>query len=190
VSLRGEAWLVQRAANGDQLAFETLLTAIGSKLRRVAAVFVSSETTVDDLVQIVLVKLWREVKAGHYNPARAPFAAFASTVAHQACIDDRIRRRAAKRWADEPPVSLDIQTGSDGDDSSGHEWVAPSWAYGADPLAVVLQREQLREAWEALTAGELEAVQLYLATDGIGAPKTAVTAFYEARKRVRPILAA
>jgi hypothetical protein len=103
-------------------------------------------------------------------------------LAHQALIDDRNRRRAVKRWNPDPPVALDID--------AGFNIAAPSWHYGADPARIVIQRDELRRVWQALTPALRDAVQLYLATDGAGAPGHSTLAFYRARKRAQATLAA
>src|SRR6516165_8621444 len=138
----------------------------------------------DQTAFAVLVEhIWREIQRGHYNPHRASFVSFASMVAHEAMLADHRRRRRKMRWTAEPPMSVEYLHEAE------IELQAPSWHFGADPLAVVLERESLRLAWQALSARHVAAVEHYLATDGVGAPKPMVTAFYEARKRVRPILA-
>ncbi len=54
---------------------------------------------------------------------------------------------------------------------------------------MVLARETFREAIDTLTRGQLAAVRAYQRSDE-GQPATVVTAFHDARKRVRPLLAA
>lgn len=56
-------------------------------------------------------------------------------------------------------------------------------------MRVVLARETFREAIDTLTRGQLAAVRAYQRSDE-GQPATVVTAFHDARKRVRPLLAA
>ena len=71
-----DAWLTKRAAAGDETAFAQLIEAHGRTLRNVVASCAhASDTTVEDLAQIVAVKLWAEIQRGHYNPHRAPMAA-------------------------------------------------------------------------------------------------------------------
>ena len=96
-----EAWLARRAGcGGDQHAFEDLLGA-----NRVEAPTTSArrsprkDTSADDLFQIVSIKLWSEIERGHYNPHRADFVHFASTVARQALAEDLRWRRREKRHA-------------------------------------------------------------------------------------------
>ena len=182
-----------RAAAGDERAFEQLLTDHRVKLRNVCHTFVGYDTSVDDLFQIVCVKLWAEVSRGHYNPHRADFVHFASTVAHQALRDDKLRRRAQKRFAVIAPVPLDTLDIARDSDSDAPIWRAATADYRLDPLAVVIWRETLRESWEALTRTQIVAVTAYLAKDhgrSGGIPENLVTAMCDARRRVRPLIAA
>jgi len=101
---------------------------------------VTGETTIDDLYQIAVEDIWREIQRGHYNPHRASFVSFASMVAHEAMLADHRRRRRKMRWTAEPPMSVEYLHEAE------IELQAPSWHFGADPLAVVLERESLRLA--------------------------------------------
>jgi len=102
-------------------------------------------------------------------------------VARQALGADWRRRRAGSRWAPERPASLD------GLVAGGWERPAPSWSLGADPLHVVLWRERLAESVEALTAAQLAAVNVYMRTDGVGAPRAVIDSMFRARKRTEPL---
>jgi RNA polymerase sigma factor (sigma-70 family) len=166
VSSELDAWLFRRAAAGDEAAFERLIERHIRKLRSVCATYLGSEAAADDLLQLVLAKLWDEARCGRYNPHRAPFSRYASTVAYQALNEDRQRRRAQKRWAAEPPVSLDVARDFDLD-----PFVAPSWWHGGvDPLVVVLERERLRLAWQELSEANQAVLNRWLAADGGNRP--------------------
>lgn len=160
-----DAWLSSRAARGDAAAFGRLIATHGRTLRNVAASFDAPDTTVDDLAQIVAVKLWAELQRGAYNPHRASFEHYLSTVAYQALRDDRQRRRAQGRWAAESPLSLDMEQAGDLD-----TWVTPSWHLGADPASVVLERERLRLAWQELSEAHQRNLNRWLAADGGNRP--------------------
>ena len=187
-----ESWLAKRAAVGDQHAFEQLLTAHRVKLRNVCHTFIGYDTSIDDLFQIVCVKLWGEIERGHYNPHRADFAHYASTVAHQALRDDKLRRRAQKRFAVIAPAPLDTLDLARDEDSDAPIWRAATIDYRLDPLTVVIWRETLREAWAALTRTQTLAVNAYMAKDHArsgGIPANLITAMADARKRVAPLVA-
>jgi DNA-directed RNA polymerase specialized sigma24 family protein len=181
VSPEHERWLAGRAAGGDERALELLLEACRRQLINVCMTWADStaDSEIDDLYAIVAARVWAEVQRGHYNPHRAPFAAFATYAAREVLRDHWQRRRALKRWTGSPPASLDhlAELG----------WDPPSWSLGADPLRVVLARETFREAIDVLTQGQLAAVRAYQRNDE-GQPTNVVTAFYDARKRVRPLL--
>ena len=94
-----DASLAKRAASGDEAAFAQLIEAHGAKLRRIVASYAhASDTSVEDLAQILALKVWTKIERGHYNPHRAPFDHFASVCAGQALRDDKQRRRAQRRW--------------------------------------------------------------------------------------------
>jgi RNA polymerase sigma factor (sigma-70 family) len=182
VSAELDGWLCRRAAEGDGAAFDKLLATHKRKLLNVCASYAESGIDQDDLFQMVSMKVWVEVQRGHYNPHRADLSAFWSTVAYQVLRDDRQRRRAQKRWSTEPPASMDVLVELD---------LEPrSFSIGEDPLTIVIQRETLRESIQAMTRGQLAAVNSYLLSGGIGEPANVVTAFAGARKRARPFLAA
>jgi DNA-directed RNA polymerase specialized sigma24 family protein len=179
VSAEQDSWLCRRAGQGDERSFELLLAGSRTKLRDVCSTFEDSTTSLDDCYSIVTLKLWKELQAGRYDPHRGQFLPFASTIAHQALRDDKQRRRAQRRWADEPPASYE--------QLSELGWETPSWSLAVDPLRVVLAREAFAEAVGSLTRAQLHAVNAYVTTDS-GHPAPVVTAFTEARRRVRPLL--
>jgi RNA polymerase sigma factor (sigma-70 family) len=185
VSAEHDAWLFRRAAAGDEAAFEQLLQRTAAKLRNVAQTFLGVDTQLDDLVQIILVKLWQEARRGAFNPHRAPFERYVSTIAHQALRDDKLRRHAQQRRPAQPPVSLDVAH----DDAA---WIAPSWHHGVDPLRVVLERERLRLAWESLSEGRQRDINRWLnAAGGVrpgGLTASQITCAASARKAARAVL--
>lgn len=174
-----ELWLTRRAAAGDQHAFKVLLERNGGQLLALAANFAQPDAEVDDCVQILREELWKRI--GGFDPGRSTFGTYAHMVARQALGADWRRRRAGSRWAPQRPASLDALIADD------WERPAPSWSLGADPLAVVLWRETLRESVQALTAMQLAAVNLYMRTDGIGAPRAVVDSMYRARRATAPL---
>ena len=180
-------WLARRAAGGDEHAFDSLIASHTPKLRAMAGEWCrGGDQEVDDAVQIITERLWRGILRGHWN-GHVEFRVYAAKIGRQAMIDDHTRRRALKRWDPlGPPVSLDLVV--DPDPESTVVYRFPSWALAADPAVVVLQRETLREAWQACTTGQMAAINAWLRCDGHGLPSNVTTAVAEARKRVRPIL--
>ena len=61
-----------------------------------------------------------------------------------------------------------------------------SWAYGADPLKVCIERETLREAWQELSEAQQRAINRYADRDTIASKDTVAN---RARLKVRPLLA-
>ncbi len=158
-----DAWLSRRAAAGDETAFAQLIEIHGHKLRNVVAHYAhESDTTPEDLAQVVAVKVWTEIQRGHYNPHRAPFAHFVTIVALQACRDDNQRRRARRRWPAEAPVDLDLVASDDWEDDR-LPWAAPSAWYALDPALIVLHRERLRLAWQTLSDANRAHINRWLA---------------------------
>ena len=181
-------WLARRAAGGDEHAFDSLIASHTPKLRAMAGEWCrGGDQEVDDAVQIITERLWRGILRGQWN-GHVEFRVYAAKIGRQAMIDDHTRRRASKRW-DElgPPVSLDMMLSTD-PESDAPLYSVSSWQLGHDPLRVVIERETLREAWQALTAGQMLAINAWLRADGHGLPSNVTTAVAEARKRVRPIL--
>ena len=183
-----DLWLTRRAAQGDQHAFAALVDEHAASIRRVAYHYAARDAELEDLQQIVKQRLWIEMQRGNWN-WRNGFAAFVAHAGRDALHADWQRRRATKRWDPlGPPVSLDLVLDPD-PDSDAPAYRHPSRHLGTDPLRVVIERETLREAWEALTAGQMRAINAWLHTDGIRQPSAVTTLVCEGRKRVRPILA-
>ena len=171
-----ELWLTRRAAAGDQRAFEVLLERNRTNLRNIAATFLD-EIDIDEGYSIMVERIWREVLRGHYNPNRGSFVVYASRAAHEALVADWRYRHARMRFAEEAPTSFDALDG----------YEQPSWSFGANPLRIVMWREALRESVQALSAVQLRAINVYLATDGVRAPRAVIDSMYRARRQTAPL---
>lgn len=153
----------RKGGSQSERAFAELAALHDPRLRQLAANFVparwrSSEYDAADVHQVVLEGLWAAVRG--YNPARGDFLHLASVIIHRELIADLKHRRAKRRWAgrENQPLSL-----NDPDSQDAIELAAPSWVFCADPLRVVIYRDDLRRGWEAMTTRQREAINAELA---------------------------
>lgn len=120
--------LLAAVADGDRVAFESLvrlhLDAIHAHLFRLT----SSRTDAEDLAQETFLRVWQ--KAGNYQPGRVKVTTWLHTIAHRLAIDGFRKKR-------ELPAAEDL------------EMVDP----GADPARLQAAAEQQRQLNQAL--GEL-----------------------------------
>lgn len=91
------AELVSRAGAGDRGAFETLDRVVGTRLQlyvqRIAATVVGGDCDVEDLMQLVLARVWRGLPSLDYRDAPR-FYRWLTTVADRV-VTDRARYLAA-----------------------------------------------------------------------------------------------
>ena len=99
----GTAWLVLRAQAGDRAALEALLTHAYALLRPFAALMLRDDAAVDDVLQDVLVRVYRSL--GTLREPRA-FAAWARRIAGREIFRALRRRRAYDAAHDELPPDL------------------------------------------------------------------------------------
>ena len=173
-----ELWLVRRAASGDEGAFGVLLERNRGRLVGLAREFTDETVTFDECFSIVLERVWKELKRGKWNPYRAAFSTFVWMACQEALKEHWRYRHAQMRFSEDPPAPLDVLD----------QVEQPSWSYGANPLAVVIWRETWEEAVRSLTVAQLQAVNAYAATGGVGLGHRTASTLYAASERVRPLL--
>ena len=100
---RGAAWRVLRAQAGDRAALEALLADAYALLRPFAALMLRDDAAVDDVLQEVLVRVYRGL--GTLREPRA-FAAWARRIAGREIFRALRRRRAYDAAHDELPPDL------------------------------------------------------------------------------------
>lgn len=155
-----DRFLLSRARRGDHGAFDKLVQVHNTRLRQIAGNYRpwgwrENDYDADDVWSKVLEGLWIAVRRHEAN--RGSFIHLASVVIRNELVADLRYRRRPHRWTEDTPLRL---TGG-ADDT--FEIQAPSWAFGADPLRVVIHREDLRRGWEAMTARQQAAINELLA---------------------------
>lgn len=104
---RGTAWLVLRAQAGDRAALEALLAHVDTLLRPFAIVMLRDADAADDVLQDVLLLVYR--KLGALREPRA-FAAWARRTASREIFRALRRRHAHDQLHDELPPDLPDDT--------------------------------------------------------------------------------
>lgn len=100
---RGTAWLVLRAQSGDRAALEALLSHADGLLRPYATLMLRDDDAADDVLQDVLLLVYR--KLGSLREPRA-FAAWARRIASREIFRTLRTRRAHDHLHDELPLDL------------------------------------------------------------------------------------
>jgi len=91
--------LLQRIANGDSAAFETLYNRFARPLLGLALRMLRDRSRAEDAVQETFTAIWRS--APSYRPERGPGAPWLYAVARNAIVD-RARARGEATFADPP----------------------------------------------------------------------------------------
>ncbi|GFZ82590.1 ECF RNA polymerase sigma factor RpoE [Elstera cyanobacteriorum] len=95
----------QVADHGDRAAFASLFAHFGPRLKSYLLRLGSPDAEAEDLLQEVMVTLWR--KAADFDPARASVSTWLFTIARNKRID-RLRRDRHIDWdADDPALTPD-----------------------------------------------------------------------------------
>src|SRR6188474_3145594 len=101
--------LLERIADGDSAAFETLYRRFARPLYGLALRMLRDRSRAEDAVQETFAAIWRS--AGSYRPERGPGAPWLYAVARNAIID-RARARGETTFAD-PPEAAAVDAGPD-----------------------------------------------------------------------------
>ncbi|MGX9965192.1 sigma-70 family RNA polymerase sigma factor [Roseomonas sp. F4] len=88
----GEAELMQAIAAGDSAAFRLVAERHTPALLRFTDRMLRNRAEAEEVVQEVLLRLWRQ--AGRFDPARARLGTWLHAIAWRLCLD-RLRRRGA-----------------------------------------------------------------------------------------------
>lgn len=180
-----DAWLAQRARTGDRAAFEKLCQKHATRIENIESNFYCPDAAggPDDLHQVALQAVWAAVQK--HRPAVGSFEPFMAAVIANTLKGDRRHRTAARRWAGRgAQCSLD----SAGPGGGPMEMAAPSWCFAANPLAVVLYRDDLARAWLDLKAANREALNEWLARDGQALDQATRTAANRAQRQAVAVL--
>jgi len=131
------ATLVAAAKDGDVRAFESLVSAHLSQVRRFARAFAASEPDADDLAQEALVKVYRSLGSFRFQSA---FSSWLYSVVRNAFLDFAKSRAARERLSNEPLLPE-------------HERALEG---GARPDEGLAHEDERRRLWRALREVPLE----------------------------------
>lgn len=134
--------LLVAAAGGDQAAFAALYDRASSAVLGVCVRVVRDRTMAEEVLQEVMVEAWR--KAARFDPERGSALAWLTTLAHRRAVD-RVRSEQAHRDRHERAATTEHQ---------------PAFDVVADEVATRAEHRLVRDALDALTARQREAVEL------------------------------
>jgi RNA polymerase sigma-70 factor, ECF subfamily len=134
--------LMIRVALGDEAAFEQLYDLLIAPLHGVVLRIVRDPAQSEEVVQEIMVELWRS--AARYTPNRGSPTTWAMTLAHRRAVD---RVRSA-------------QAAADRDNRAGLREVARPFDEVAEQVATRLAYEQVRRCLSTLTEVQRESVLL------------------------------
>jgi RNA polymerase sigma-70 factor (ECF subfamily) len=153
---RGEARvtdgeLLQRVADGDNAAFDTLYRRFARPLFGLALRMLRDRSRAEEAVQETFTSIWRS--AASYRPERGPGAPWLYAVARNAIVD-RARARGEQTFADPPETA---EPGAGPDDRAESSYV--SWrVHRAVADLPANEREVLELAyWGELSQSEIAA---------------------------------
>ncbi len=98
-----KAMIARIAADKDRAAFKALFLHFGPRIKALMQKAGASSDIADDLVQEVMMSLWR--KAHLYSPEKGNVSTWIFTIARNARID-RLRRQSSKPYEDVEAIEL------------------------------------------------------------------------------------
>jgi RNA polymerase sigma-70 factor (ECF subfamily) len=132
--LRGEYLLAAIADSGDRNAFREIFEIYAPRIKRYVCARGAPETVAEEVVQEVMLKVWR--KASLYDPAKAGVSTWIHSITRR-CMLDRLRAERRPEIEDDDPHR--VPRGPPDED-----------------LALAESRFALTHAIQALPSGELE----------------------------------
>ena len=97
--------LIQAYLNGNERAFETLLTRHKDKIYTSIYLFVKDHSLADDIFQDVFIKIIKTLRKGKYNH-EGKFSQWAMRISYNMCVDHF--RRSKRRTIVSPTETFDI----------------------------------------------------------------------------------
>ncbi len=92
ISVSNDQELISRYMDGDEAAFETLLTRYKSKIYTTIYLFVKDRALAEDIFQEVFIKIVDTLRRGKYNH-EGKFVQWAMRIAYNMCVDNHRRRK-------------------------------------------------------------------------------------------------
>jgi len=144
-----DSTLLERIAEGDRAAFETLYHRFARSLFGLALRMLRDRTRAEDAVQETFAAVWRSARS--YRPERGPAAPWLYAVARNAIVD-RARARSEATFAEPPDAA---SPGSDPADETQSGYVAWRVHLAVEDLPPH-EREVLELAyWRGLSQSEV-----------------------------------
>ncbi len=105
VDVLNDQQLIERYLNGDDKAFEVLLSRHKEKIYTSIYLFVKDRSLADDIFQDVFIKIIKTLRKGTYNH-EGKFSQWAMRISYNMCVD--YFRRAKRRSIVSPTEDFDI----------------------------------------------------------------------------------
>jgi RNA polymerase sigma-70 factor, ECF subfamily len=137
--------LLMAAAQGDDGAFELVLTRLSGPVQRLVRAVVRDPAQAEEVTQEVFFELWRT--AVRYDSGKGSAAAWAMTIARRRAID-RVRATTASSAREQRTITATRPGG------------AMSWDQVSEEVEETLNREQLYHCLDRLSLPQQQAVVL------------------------------
>ena len=134
--------LLQRVAQGDQVAFAALYDRYGASSFGMALKICNSRALAEDVVQEAFLSIWQ--RAGRFDPDRGSAAAYLFAAVHNKAVD-AVRHEESLRRREEGAADFTVET-------EGEEVVEAAW--------LGVRRTEVRSAVARLSPVQREALEL------------------------------
>jgi RNA polymerase sigma-70 factor, ECF subfamily len=118
VSKQALADALERVAQGDQAAFETVYVATSLKLYGIVVRILGRRELADEILQEVYIRVWQ--RAGEFDRASGSPITWLATIARNRALDEA--KRKTMRSLEEFPELLEMPSGEEEDPLVSHEY--------------------------------------------------------------------